>query len=216
MSINQIQQSVAYPGYRDWLSLHVDDLNIYSQLDVDIELANRGDILEVQPDLSIEWIPGGGSIVATLDFTLFNPNPFTFVPGATLPITMNPVSPLPNAGITINANGEIVFSDKGVYYMYMNFNLPAISTSEAPSTTLQKYSVIAGEFFNDFNGLGLTAVVPQQGVVSNPQTMTAFWYIIVTDIHPSNNRYRIVGSSAGTNTTVLQNTISSLSIVRIS
>ena len=213
MSLNQIQESTIYPGKRDWLNSRVDTLSIYDQLNYNSSSALTGDIMELDASLQPTWVPSTSIISASLDFTDFRPNPYTFSSLSDPVINMNPVPILSSPNIVIQ-NGEIVFLDLGVYMMFLNFNLPITLTTQSAAVRLQRWN--GTQFVNDFEGLAVSSVVPQTGNVAVSQTITAIWPVFLTVPHPTNNRFRLVGELTGPTVVTLSETISTLSIVRIS
>lgn len=216
MSINQIQEIDKFPGWRSWLNSRVDDLNIYSRLDLDIDLAVQGDILILDSSLEPTWVPNSSLLAGALDNMMTTPQAFTFTVGADLPIQLSNSYVISSPNITVNSNGELVLANAGIYLLCVNFNVNVTATTVNPSLSLQRWNSNTNTFVNDLEGLGISAYVPFNGSSGLTQTLCSIWPVILPLPNPTNNRFRIIGSNPGQLNTSLINTDSSLSVIRIS
>jgi len=216
MSINQIQESDTYPLWRDWLNSRVQNLNIASRLNLDIDLAEPGDILVLQAGNVIGWEPSTTVLTLALDRMMTTPTAYNFIVGADTPIPLSPVPVIASANITVNINGELVVNDPGIYMFFVNFNANVETSTQNPSLSLQRWDNAQGRFINDGEGLGISASVPVSGTNVAMQTLSAAWPVIVLSLEPLNNRFRIIGSNPGSSSCQLNNILSSFTVVRIS
>lgn len=216
MSINQIQEIPTFPGNRPWLNSRVDDLNIYSELDIDINLASVGDVLVIDSLGNPSWVPNSSLLTLTLDhmMTLFIAH--TFVAGTNVHIPLNIVPIISSPNISINGNGELFLPDAGIYMLSVNINVLLTLTTQNASLSLERWDPIDNQFRIDGDGLGVSAIVPTPPSVAVSQTLASTWPVVVSSSHPTNNRFRITGANPGSSSVSLDVPSSSFTVVRIS
>lgn len=214
MSLNQLQEIQKFPGWRSWLNSRVDDLNIYSQLNVEMDLAVTGDILEIGPSLEISWVPGGGVGGTTMDHMMAVANAFIFTSGVDSMVLFNNTSLIPSAHMSIINNGELLLTRAGVYMIMVNLNVATDDTTQNPSISLQRFDSATAQFLNVGDGLGVSAII-QPNYQQGEQSLCAMYPVLIASDHPSNNKFRILGSNPGSSVEIVSAS-SSLSVVKLS
>lgn len=216
MSINQIQEIARFPGNRKWLNSRVDDLNIYSELDINIGAANVGDVLVIDAQGDPTWVPNSTLLSLTLDHMMTNFIAHTFVPNTTVHMPLNITPIIASPTISINGNGELFLQDAGIYMLSVNVNVLQTLTTQNPSLSLQRWSPVDNQFHDDADGLGVSALIPFSGSTAVSQSLSSTWPVLVSDSHPTNNRFRITGSNPGSVAVSIDAPTSVFTVVRIS
>lgn len=213
MSINQIQQSNRFLGDRKWLNVRVDDLTIHNRLDVEVELADPGDILKLDVNNQITWVPSSLPVPGLLEkmFTRFNT--YVFTAGARNPISISSSYIVSDPTIVVNPDGELIINGDGIYMIAVNLHANINSTTQNPGLILQRFNEQTQEFVDDLDGLAKTSIIASSENTPITQTLSSVYYIYSGNI---SSRFRIMGFNRGTTNCSLLQTDSTITVVKIS
>ena len=216
MSINQLNRDlINFPKNKKWLDGRVNDLTIISEFNIEMETADVEDELLIDAGLNITWVPTSAVVVANLDNASFPFQNHSFIGTVDMLIPLSSVPFCSSPDITVNAQGELVLAQQGVYMVFMNMFINTTTLNQCVGVRLQYYNPINAQFENFGEAFGKTSIVPASGSTVNSQTISAFWYALALTPNPTNHRYRVVGSSTNASITNLIGSLSLFSVVRV-